>query len=131
MILLDTHVLIWLAAAPRRLSGPATSAIRGARAAGGIAIASISLWEVTMLVARGRLRVQGTADAAIGEMVEATRVSIREITPGIAALATQFPEGSPRDPADRLIAATARAEGLALVTKDKRIRASPLVKTLW
>lgn len=84
-----------------------------------------------MLIARGRLRVQGTTEAAIGDLVEATGVEIREITPGIAALATQFPEGFSRDPADRLIAATARAEGLALVTKDKEIRASMLVKTVW
>ena len=50
---------------------------------------------------------------------------------GIAALATQFPEDFPRDPADRLIAATARAEGLTLVTRDERIRASALVRTVW
>ena len=49
----------------------------------------------------------------------------------IASLSTQFPASFPRDPADRLIAATARAEGLALVTKNKRIRATMLVKTVW
>jgi len=53
------------------------------------------------------------------------------ITPAIAALATQFPESYPRDPADRLIGATARAEGLPLVTRDERIRSSPLLKTIW
>lgn len=131
MILLDTHVLIWLVAAPRRLSRPAQSAIRRARTAGGIAIASISLWEIAMLIARGRLRVHGTPEVAIGEIVEAAGTSIREISPAIAALSTQFPQGFPRDPADRLIAATARAEGLVLVTKDKGIRASALVKTVW
>jgi PIN domain nuclease of toxin-antitoxin system len=51
--------------------------------------------------------------------------------PEIAALATQFPNDYPHDPADRLIGATARAEGLTLVTKDERIRRSPLIRTVW
>jgi PIN domain nuclease of toxin-antitoxin system len=58
-------------------------------------------------------------------------VSVRPITPEIAALATQFPDDYPRDPADRLIGATARAEGLTLVTRDERIRRSPLIRTVW
>ena len=55
---------------------------------------------------------------------------MRPITPEIAALATQFPADYPRDPADRLIGATARAEGMTLVTRDERIRRSPLLKTV-
>jgi len=58
-------------------------------------------------------------------------VTIKPITPEIAALATQFPNDYPHDPADRLIGATARAEGLALVTRDENIRRSPLLKTIW
>lgn len=58
-------------------------------------------------------------------------MTIKEITPTIAALATQFPDVFPADPADRLIAATARAEALVLVTRDARLRASRLVKTVW
>jgi len=58
-------------------------------------------------------------------------VSVRPLTPEIAALATQFPDDYPRDPADRLIGATARAEGLTLVTRDERIRRSPLIRTVW
>ncbi|MGO9272246.1 MAG: PIN domain-containing protein [Terriglobia bacterium] len=55
----------------------------------------------------------------------------KEWNPEIAALATQFPDDYPPDPADRLIGATARAEGLVLVTHDEKIRSSPLLKTLW
>jgi PIN domain nuclease of toxin-antitoxin system len=131
VILLDTHVLVWLAGDARRLSRAAASAIRRAAASGGIAIASITLWELAMLFARGRLRGPGTAETSIRSIVEATRVSVREITPDVAALATQFPADFPADPADRLIAATARADGLPLVTSDERIQASPLVKTIW
>lgn len=131
MILLDTHVLVWLAAEPARLSRAATSAIRRALRSGGIAIASISLWEIAALFARGRLRSRGTTEASLEALLKATAVSIREITPTIAALATQFPSDFSPDPADRLIAATARAEGFTLVTRDGRIRSSALVRTVW
>ena len=56
---------------------------------------------------------------------------LRDITPAIAALATQFPPDFPADPADRLIAATARDGGLTLVTRDERVRSSPLLRTVW
>lgn len=131
VILLDTHVLVWLATEPKRLSRQASSAIRRALRSGGIAIASISLWEVAMLLAHGRLRAAGTADAVIRLLVEETGVAVLELTPTVAALATQLPDDFPRDPADRLIAATARDRGLLLVTADERIRACPLVRTVW
>ena len=84
-----------------------------------------------MLFARGRIRSAGTTESALARILEATAISVREITPSIAALATQFPESFPKDPADRLIAATARAENVPLVTQDDRIRESPLLKTIW
>jgi PIN domain nuclease of toxin-antitoxin system len=58
-------------------------------------------------------------------------VVVKEVTPTVAVLSTQFPSDFSRDPADRLIAATARAEGLILVTRDAKIRSSPLLKTIW
>ena len=131
MILLDTHALVWLVAEPARLSRAAADAIRRARSTGGLAIASITVWELAMLLVRGHVRGHGTVDASIRQVVDAARVSVREITPVIAALSTQFPDDFPRDPADRLIAATARAEGLTLVTRDEHIRASALVRTVW
>jgi PIN domain nuclease of toxin-antitoxin system len=131
VILLDTHALVWLVAEPARLSRAATDAIRRARSTGGLAVASITLWELAILLVRGHVRGHGTVDMSIRQVVDAARVSVREITPVIAALSTQFPDDFPRDPADRLIAATARADGLTLVTRDERIRASALVKTVW
>lgn len=131
MILLDTHVWIWLASEPERLSRRAASAMRRALRSGGMAVASISLWETAMLCAQGRLTVVGTQEAMIRELLEKTGVAVCEITPVIAALSVQFPEDFPKDPADRLIAATSRAEGLPLVTRDGRIRSSPLLKTIW
>jgi PIN domain nuclease of toxin-antitoxin system len=58
-------------------------------------------------------------------------VVVKEITPTVAALATYLPADFPGDPADRLIAATARAEGLQLVSRDARLRRSAAVETIW
>lgn len=131
MILLDTHAWLWLCLDPRRLSRAAASAIRRAAGDSGIAIASITLWEAAMMVARGRLLPQGTPEAWLGALVDRSRVIVKEITPSVAALATHFPDQFPADPADRLIAATARAEGLPLISRDARIRASRVVETVW
>jgi PIN domain nuclease of toxin-antitoxin system len=84
-----------------------------------------------MLFARGHLHATGTVESSVRLMVDTARVVIKNITPEIAALAAQFPGYYPGDPADRLIGATARAEGLTLVTRDKRIRESNLVNTVW
>ena len=129
MILLDTHVLAWLVGDSKRLSRVAASEIRRARRASGLAISAISLWELSWLLSRGKIRSYGTIETTLCSMIEG--VTVLPITPGIAALATQFPEDYPRDPSDRLIGATARAEGMTLVTRDERIRRSPLIRTVW
>jgi PIN domain nuclease of toxin-antitoxin system len=129
VILLDTHVLFWAVDDSKRLSRAAASEIRRARRHGGIAISAISLWELSWLLSTGRIQSYGTVETSIQMMVEG--VTVRPITPEIAALAMQFSDDYPRDPADRLIGATARAEGLTLVTRDERIRRSPLLKTVW
>jgi PIN domain nuclease of toxin-antitoxin system len=98
---------------------------------GGVSVASISLWELAMLFAQGRLRAPGTVERSVRTVVEKTSVIVHEITSEIAALATAFPASYPQDPADRLIGATARLLGLPLVTKDQRILDSELLKTLW
>lgn len=84
-----------------------------------------------MLFAAGRLRAPGTVESSVRSLVEASAVIVHEISPEIAALATMFPNTYPADPADRLIGATARSLGLKLVTKDQRILASNLLKSVW
>jgi len=129
LILLDTHVLFWAAGQSHRLSKVAESAIRRARRSDGVAASAISIWELALLLSRGKIRGAGTIEASLRLFLEG--VTVIPITAEIAALAAQFPDDYPRDPADRLIGATARAEGLTLITRDERIRRSPLVKTVW
>ena len=129
MILLDTHVLVWVATEPLKLSKNASSAIRRGSRAGGIAISAITLWELAWLATHGRLQLTGTVEAYLEEI--SSRVAILPITTKVAALANQFSADYSNDPCDRLIGATALAESMVLVTKDAKIRECKQIRTLW
>jgi PIN domain nuclease of toxin-antitoxin system len=131
VILLDTHVLVWAAIEPKRLSRAADAALRRAKVSDGLAVAAISLWEAASLFARRRIESYTTVEASVRQVLETVGVVVKPLTVEVAVLATQFAEDYPRDPADRIIGATARAEGMALVTHDRRIRDCPLLKTIW
>lgn len=130
MILLDTCVLIFDALTPQRLSPAALHALEQGEGEGTLACADISLWEIAMLIGKGRLE-PGIDTAAFCHLALAARgVRVLPISPEIAAgsVSIDLPQG---DPADRLIAATANAYGARLVTSDERLRTSQAVLTLW
>ena len=129
MILLDTHVLVWLTSEPAKLSKHANSAIRRASRGGGIAISAITLWELGWLASHGRLQPTGTVEAYLEGV--SSRVAILPITTKVAALANLFSTDYSSDPCDRIIGATALAEGIALVTKDEKIRDCKQIQTVW
>jgi PIN domain nuclease of toxin-antitoxin system len=134
VILLDTHVLFWMANDSKRLSNRAKEAIREARQQQerhntGVAVATITVWELAWLAHHGRIAVAGSVESFVRDLV--ARVILRPVTPEIAALAVRLPDAFPKDPADRLIAATAMVEGMPLVTADMRIRQSKVVETVW
>jgi PIN domain nuclease of toxin-antitoxin system len=118
----------------KRLSPRAREAIHEARQErgrhhAGIAVATITVWELAWLAQNGRIAVFVSVESFVRELV--ARVILRPVTPEIAALSVRFPNGFPKDPADRLIAATAMVEGMPLVTADARIRQSKVLKTVW
>ena len=129
MILLDTHVLVWLASDPAKLSRKASEAIRKASQESGIAISAITLWELAWLAVHGRLDIVGTVESFVERI--SSRTAIRPITVKVAVMANQLPATYSGDPCDRLIGATALAEGMVLVTKDRNIRNCKQVKTIW
>ena len=101
-----------------------------AGAHGPLAAADISLWEIAMLIAKGRLRIAADAAEFIDDLVQARLVRILPITARIAVLAQSddFRQG---DPSDRIIAATAIAHGAQLVSADAQLRRVPGLRVLW
>lgn len=129
MILLDTHVLLWMASDPKRLSSKAREAIRNARQNTGVAVATITLWELAWLAQNGRIQILTSVESFVRETV--ARVILRPMTPEIAAVAVRLPALYPKDPADRLIGSTAIVEGMPLITADQQIRRAKAVETIW
>ena len=130
LILLDTCALIFDALTPERLSVSARTALEEGEAAGSLACSDITLWEIAMLVRKGRLD-PGTDSATFSRLaLDARGVRVLAITPEIAraSVEIELPQG---DPADRLIAATAIAHAAALLTNDYRLLESNLIETLW
>lgn len=118
-----------MASDPKRLSAKAREAIRAARLETGVAIATISLWELAWLAQNGRIQILGSVESFIRETV--ARVILKPMTPEIAALAARLPDPFPKDPADRVITATAVVEGMDFITADAEIRRAKIASTIW
>ncbi len=129
MILLDTQVVVWLADETELLSRAALQAIVQARAADGLAISDKTLWEIAMLYARKRLRLEGSLLSFLDEIER--MFLILPVTGAIAERSVRFGKAFPSDPADQLIAATAIVHKLDLVTADALIRKSGEVSCIW
>lgn len=125
MILLDTHILIWLLIAPEKLSSKARKAILAARKSGPLAVSAISLWEIAWLAENKRIAIDVSVESFVKKC--ASYVEVLPITAEIAVRSVQFPDSYPQDPQDRLIGATAIVEGVRLLTHDAQIARSGLV----
>jgi PIN domain nuclease of toxin-antitoxin system len=130
MILLDTHVVVWLAFDQNKLSRKARNAIDNARkTATALAISDITLLELATLADKGRIHLDLSVESFLQEVE--SRFVVRPMTARICAHAVSLPANFPNDPADRIIGATALVEGLSLLTADRQIRKSKAVRVVW
>lgn len=120
-VLLDTHVLVWLMAGDSKLSPAVRQAIQNASYADGVDISAISLWEVSMLAAKGRLPLYRDVGTWVEMVATHPALTIIPLAPEIAVASTRLPGELHRDPADRMIVATARTLNATLVTADRAL----------
>ncbi len=131
MILLDTHSWLWWLSDPRLLSRAAKKAVEKAITEEGALVSSISVWEVAMLVARGRLELTLATEEWISQAEREPGIRFAPITNRVALRAVELPGSFHPDPADRLIVATALVHGATVVSKDEKIRAYRHVRSIW
>ena len=131
MIVLDTHVWIWWVSSPEFLSGTAKQTIDEAVAEKNVLISSISVWEVAILVSRGRLKLTMSPSDWVAASEALPFFDFVPVSNSIALKSVQLPGDLHNDPADRIIIATAISLGAVLVTKDEKIRDYRHVKTVW
>lgn len=127
-LLLDTHVWVWTQEAPERI-GPAAMALL-ADGANPLFVSTISTLEIARLVDGGLLAVKGSLERWVARSLELVMARTLEVSHAVALEAYALPRPFHRDPADRLLVATARRHGLALLTADERILAYPAVETI-
>jgi len=130
LILVDTHVVVWLAFDQDQISIKAKTAIDDARKnADGLAISDITLLELASLATKGRIRLDISLESFLQEVE--SRFVVLPISGRACARAMDLPAAYSKDPADRIIGATALVEGLSLLTADRMIRRSRMVQTIW
>jgi PIN domain nuclease of toxin-antitoxin system len=123
VILLDTHVLLWLVAGSPRLGTRARGQIQSAWAQGEVAVSSFTFWEIALLHASGRLDLD-VAPRALRRRLAADGLQTVPVDAEIAFRSVELgAEGFHADPADRIIAATAIVGGYRLSTADRRTTA--------
>lgn len=129
LIILDTHAwFYWVNDSTNELSKQALKAIENNSTLG---ISIISCWEIAMLVAKERIKLNVDIQYWIDEALKYPGIKLLEITPKIAVLSTRLPGNYHGDPADRFIAATCMENNCSLVSKDKKIKSWGNIKVIW
>jgi PIN domain nuclease of toxin-antitoxin system len=129
-VLLDTHVWVWWLTQSGRLTRDERSALSAGAERGSLYLSAISLWEAQMLNARRRIELPAPFASWLVAASSPEIVNVVPLDAEIVIALDSLPAGLQGDPADRLIAATARCRDLPLATYDKTLRRSRAV-TLW
>lgn len=130
MILFDTHVVLWLAFEPHRISAAAQKEIENAEARNEeFGISDISLLELATMESKKRFQATIGFESFLRQMV--VRFIVVPISVQACSMVPKLPSNYPKDPADRIIGATAWAEGIPLVTADLKIRRAKAFRTIW
>lgn len=127
MIVLDTHIWVWWIHGDSSLS-PSTAKFIESNEETGIVVSVISCWEVSKLVAAGRIQLSVPVSEWFGLALAYPGIRLIDLSPEICVESTQLPGEFHRDPADQIIVATARKLDAPLVTVDRKILKYPHVK---
>lgn len=131
MILLDTHVWVWWVNGQPALSRRAHRTIHEAAEEAGVYVSSISVWEVAQLVVRGRLELTMEVESWVAKSEAMPFLHFVPVDNVIALKSVRLTEPLHNDPADRMIIATSTILGFPLITRDKRIRQYPHIRSIW
>ena len=131
MILMDTCAIIWDALEAGKLTDKARRVIDDADVNNALIISDISIWEISMLIHKGRIDVDATAANFINLFLQSRNVVVKSISPEIAELSVNLDSAINNDPADRIIVATSIIYNARLVTGDTNLLNSAIVDTVW
>ncbi len=121
-LLLDTHIWLWYAEGVAGRLSPATlAAIERARIEHRLHVNAVSVWEVGMLCAKGKISLSAPAHEWVRRAISISGIRLQALDAETAMESTQLPDSPHGDPADRFLIAAARIHGLCLVTADKKI----------
>jgi PIN domain nuclease of toxin-antitoxin system len=118
-LLLDTHAAVWITEGLPLAAGASEAIAAVHRAGSTIFVSPISAWEVGLLVARNRISLSARPERWFQKVLAIPGVELARLTPDILIESSFLPGNPPRDPADRIIIATARDIGATLVTRDR------------
>lgn len=121
-LLLDTHIWLWYAeGVSERLRPAAVRKLDDARKRDGLVVSAISIWEIGMHNARGRIQLAVPLRDWVEKALGVPGILFAPLDAASAAESTLLPGEPQGDPADRFLIATARTQGLTLATRDERI----------
>lgn len=131
-MVLDTHAWVWFLSSPEQIPRKAQRVLDGALERGDpLRVSAISVWEVAMLVTRNRLELAIPLEEWVTAAERVPTLRYMPIDNRVALRSVALPDFPHRDPADRMIVATAVGLGATLVTADETLHGYDIVPTVW